>query len=76
MVRVHDTDGKEGSGYMKARQPQCVFAPGSGWEKCIILSPQQQNRVNTQAEQSAPQDSIVVPGRTRSGPQHHRNVSL
>ncbi|MBL8113686.1 MAG: hypothetical protein JNK60_12430 [Acidobacteria bacterium] len=63
-----DTDGKEGSGNMKAPAGLNVaFAPGSGWEKCIILSPQQQNRVKTEAEQksAAMKDSIVVPGRTR-----------
>ena len=63
-----DKDGKEGSGYTKAPSGLNIeFAPGSAWDKLIILSPQQPARVNNEVEQKAGdmKKDIIVPSRTR-----------
>jgi carbohydrate-binding DOMON domain-containing protein len=63
-----DTDGKEGSGFTKSLPGLNVaFAPADAWDKCVILSPQPQNRVKSETETKAAwaKDAVVVPVRTR-----------
>ncbi len=63
-----DTDGVEGSGHT-ATPPglNLQFAPGSAWEKCIILSPQPFARVKQEvdAKAGALAADIVIPTRVR-----------
>lgn len=64
-----DTDGKEGSGFTTGLPGTNVaFAPGSAWDKAIILSPQAQARVKTEIEAKVPVDmrsAILVPTRVK-----------
>ena len=63
-----DTDNKEGSGFTKTLPGLNVaFAPADAWDKCVILSPQPQQRVVSEAETKAgwAKDAVVVPLRTR-----------
>lgn len=63
-----DTDGKEGSGFREGLSGLNVaFAPGSEWEKVIILSPQQVGRVKqeVEAKAGAMAAAVIVPSRTR-----------
>jgi hypothetical protein len=63
-----DTDNKEGSGFTKALPGLNVaFAPADAWDKCVILSPQPQQRVVSEAETKAgwAKGAVVVPLRTR-----------
>jgi hypothetical protein len=63
-----DTDGKEGSGFTKSLPGLNVaFAPADAWDRCVILSPQPQNRVKSETETKAAwaKDAVVVPVRTR-----------
>lgn len=70
-----DTDNKEGSGFTKSLPGLNVaFAPADAWDKCVILSPQPQNRVKSEVETKAgwAKDAVVVPTRTRGA---GRNIS-
>jgi carbohydrate-binding DOMON domain-containing protein len=63
-----DTDNKEGSGFTKGLPGLNVaFAPADAWDKCVILSPQPQNRVASEVETKAgwAKDAVLVPVRTR-----------
>jgi carbohydrate-binding DOMON domain-containing protein len=63
-----DTDNKEGSGFTKALPGLNVaFAPADAWDRCVILSPQPQQRVVSEAETKAgwAKGAVVVPLRTR-----------
>lgn len=63
-----DTDNKEGSGFTKGLPGLNVeFAPADAWDKVVILSPQPQNRVASEAETKAgwAKGAVVVPVRTR-----------
>lgn len=63
-----DTDGKEGSGFTEGLPGLNIkFAPGSEWEKVIILSPQQVGRVKqeVEAKAGAMASAVIVPSRTR-----------
>jgi carbohydrate-binding DOMON domain-containing protein len=63
-----DTDNKEGSGFTKGLPGLNVeFAPADAWDKCVILSPQPQNRVASEVETKAgwAKGAVVVPVRTR-----------
>ena len=63
-----DTDGKEGSGFTKSLPGLNVaFAPADAWDKCVILSPQPQQRVVSEVETKAgwAKAAVVVPLRTR-----------
>ncbi len=64
-----DTDGVEGSGHTEGIPGLNVkFAPGSAWEKVVILSPQQQSRVVAEARVKTADlvasGDLVVPRRT------------
>jgi carbohydrate-binding DOMON domain-containing protein len=64
-----DTDGVEGSGYTDSLPGlNAQFAPGSAWERVVILSPQQQSRVLAEARVKVADKlaagAIVVPRRT------------
>jgi carbohydrate-binding DOMON domain-containing protein len=62
-----DTDGKEGSGHTEGLPGLNIqFAPGSAWEKVVILSPQPQSRVTSEIKVKAPDlaGDIVVPRKT------------
>lgn len=63
-----DTDGKEGSGFAGSLPGLNVtFAPGSEWEKVIILSPQPVGRLKQEVEAKAGEmaSAVVIPSRTR-----------
>ncbi|MHB8800155.1 MAG: glucodextranase DOMON-like domain-containing protein [Thermoanaerobaculia bacterium] len=63
-----DTDGKEGSGFTKGLPGLNVaFAPADAWDRCVILSPQPQNRVASEVETKAAwaKSAVLVPTRTR-----------
>ena len=63
-----DTDNKEGSGFTKGLPGLNVaFAPADAWDKCVILSPQPQNRVASEVETKAAwaKDAVLIPVRTR-----------
>ena len=63
-----DTDHKEGSGFTKSLPGLNVaFAPADAWDKCVILSPQPQNRVASEVESKAgwAKAAVVVPVRTK-----------
>ena len=63
-----DTDNKEGSGFTKGLPGLNVaFAPADAWDKVVILSPQPQGRVKSEAETKAgwAKDAVVIPIRTR-----------
>ncbi len=63
-----DTDHKEGSGFTKGLPGLNVeFAPADAWDKVVVLSPQPQNRVVSEAETKAAwaKGAVVVPVRTR-----------
>lgn len=63
-----DTDNKDGSGFTDGLPGLNVkFAPGSAWEKCVILSPQGPARVQDEVSQKAGSlaAGVVVPTRTR-----------
>ncbi len=63
-----DTDHKEGSGFTDGTPGlDLTFAPADAWDRCIILSPQPQNRVLTevQAKCANMKSAILVPVRTR-----------
>jgi len=62
-----DTDGKAGSGHTDGLAGLNIkFAPGSEWDKVVILSPQQQSRVTSEIKVKAADvaSDIVVPRRT------------
>ena len=62
-----DTDQKAGSGHTKGLPGlNIAFAPESGWEKVVILSPQPASRVGAEIRVKAPDlaKDIVVPRRT------------
>lgn len=64
-----DTDGAEGSGHTDSLPGiNAEFAPGSAWEKVVVLSPQQQSRVVAEARVKAADKlgagDLVVPRRT------------
>jgi C-terminal binding-module, SLH-like, of glucodextranase len=63
-----DTDGKEGSGHTDAPPGLNVqFAPGSAWDKLVILSPQEPARVRKEVETKAAglKGDILIPERTK-----------
>jgi len=63
-----DTDGKEGSGFTKGLPGLNVaFAPADAWDRCVILSPQPQQRVLSETETKAAwaKGAVLVPMRTR-----------
>jgi carbohydrate-binding DOMON domain-containing protein len=63
-----DTDAKEGSGFTKGLPGLNVeFAAADAWDRCVILSPQPQNRVVSEIETKAAwaKGAVVVPMRTR-----------
>jgi carbohydrate-binding DOMON domain-containing protein len=64
-----DTDGTEGSGFTDGLAGLNVkFAPGSAWEKCVILSPQPQGRVKSEVEAKVPAEmrkAVVIPVKTK-----------
>ena len=63
-----DTDHKEGSGFTKGLPGLNVaFAPADAWDRCVILSPQPQNRVTSEVETKAAwaNGAVLVPTRTR-----------
>jgi carbohydrate-binding DOMON domain-containing protein len=63
-----DTDGKEGSGHTDSPPGLNVqFAPGSAWEKVIILSPQAPARVRKEVETKAGgmKADVIIPERTK-----------
>ena len=63
-----DTDGKEGSGFTKGLPGLNVaFAPADAWDRCVILSPQPQQRVLSEVETKAAwaKSAVLVPMRTR-----------
>ena len=63
-----DTDNKEGSGFTKSLPGLNVaFAPADAWDKVVILSPQPQGRVASEAETKAgwAKGAVVIPTRTR-----------
>jgi carbohydrate-binding DOMON domain-containing protein len=62
-----DKDGAAGKGHTKSLPGlNFEFAPDSGWEKVIILSPQQQSRVSAEVKAKAADlaADIVIPRRT------------
>ena len=62
-----DKDGEAGKGHTKSLPGLNVeFAPDSGWEKVIILSPQPASRVNAEVKAKAADlaADIVIPRRT------------
>jgi carbohydrate-binding DOMON domain-containing protein len=62
-----DTDGAEGSGHTEGLPGLNIqFAPGSAWEKVVVLSPQPQSRVQAEVRTKAAAmgDDIIVPRRT------------
>jgi carbohydrate-binding DOMON domain-containing protein len=61
------TDAKEGRFTKTLPGLNVAFGPEDGWNKCVILSPQPQNRVVSEVESKAPwaKNAIVVPVRTR-----------
>ena len=63
-----DKDHKADSGHVTSMSGlNFQFAPDSGWEKAIILSPQQPARVKTEVEQKAAdvKGDVIIPARTR-----------
>ncbi|MDY7227582.1 glucodextranase DOMON-like domain-containing protein [Hyalangium rubrum] len=63
-----DTDGKEGSGHTEGLPGLNIqFAPANGWEKVVILSPQEPARVKKEVETKAAslKGDIIVPARTK-----------
>ncbi|WP_375768248.1 hypothetical protein NR798_42290 [Archangium gephyra] len=63
-----DTDGKEGSGSTDSLPGLNVkFAPNNGWEKVIIISPQNSARVKAEvgSKAGAAKDNVLVPTRTK-----------
>lgn len=63
-----DTDGKPGSGYMQGTPGlNIMFAPQSAWDKVVILSPQQKQRVKSEINDKAAGMSadILVPTGTK-----------
>ena len=61
------TDAKEGRFDKGLPGLNIAFAPEDGWNKCVILSPQPQNRVASEVENKAgwAKGVVVVPARTR-----------
>ncbi|MCB1052015.1 MAG: hypothetical protein H6510_07525 [Acidobacteria bacterium] len=63
-----DTDGKAGSGHTEGLPgTNILFADDSAWDKVVILSPQKESRVISEARVKCPDwiDDIVVPNRTK-----------
>lgn len=63
-----DTDGKEGSGRTDSPPGLNIqFAPGSAWDKLVILSPQAPARVRKEVETKAAgmKGDIIIPERTK-----------
>ena len=64
-----DTDGKEGSGFTAGMPGTNVsFAPGSAWERCVVLSPQPPGRIKAEVAAKVTADTkpaVVVPARTK-----------
>ncbi|MFY0571720.1 glucodextranase DOMON-like domain-containing protein [Archangium lansingense] len=63
-----DTDGKEGSGSTDSLPGLNVkFAPNNGWEKVIVISPQNSARVKAEvgSKAGAAKDNVLVPTRTK-----------
>ena len=59
-----DQDHKEGSGFTDGTPGlNLTFAPADAWDKCVVLSPQPQNRVRTEIEAKAAgmKGAILVP---------------
>jgi len=64
-----DTDRAPGSGHTDGLAGFNIkFAPGDGWEKVVVLSPQQQSRVMSEAKMKAASElaagDLLVPRRT------------
>src|SRR6218665_101233 len=63
-----DTDGKEGSGSTDSLPGLHVkFAPQYGWEKVIVISPQDSSRVKAEvgSKAGAQKDNVIVPLRVK-----------
>lgn len=64
-----DTDGTEGSGFTDGLPGLNVkFAPGSAWDRCIILAPQPQARVKNELEAKVSAEmrkAVIVPMRVK-----------
>ena len=63
-----DTDGKEGSGSTDSLPGLNVkFAPNHGWEKVIVISPQNSARVKAEVgnKAGAAKDNVLIPTRTK-----------
>jgi len=63
-----DTDGKEGSGSTDSLPGLNVkFAPNNGWEKVIVISPQNSARVKAEVgnKAGASKDNVLIPTRTK-----------
>jgi carbohydrate-binding DOMON domain-containing protein len=75
-----DTDGKEGSGSTDSLPGLNVkFAPNNGWEKVIIISPQNSARVKAEVgnKAAAAKDNVLIPSRTKgSGRKVQATVDL
>lgn len=63
-IQTGDTEGRFTKGLPGLN---VEFAPADAWNRCVILSPQPQNRVVTEVESKAPwaKAAVVVPVRTR-----------
>ena len=64
-----DTDRAAGSGYTEGLPGTNIrFAPNDGWEKVVVLSPQQKSRVQSEAKMKAADQlakgDLLVPRRT------------
>ena len=75
-----DTDGKEGSGSTDSLPGLNVkFAPNHGWEKVIVISPQNSARVKAEVgnKAGAAKDNVLIPTRTKgSGRKVQATVDL